>query len=128
MIKSVENIEIEEIDSLLGENIDIYSIDKIEEFYETKIEAFVRKRFYKVSTKHNQFNIHLTCGYDLSSIFKKHVDAYELFPDIISKPLFCEIRKDGLSLLAQEFIEGLCLEEIDDEKFVTQILEKIESR
>lgn len=128
MIKSVEHIEIREIYSLLGKNIDIYSIDKIEEFYETKIEAFSRKRFYKVYTKHNQFNLHLTCGYDLSSIFKKHVDAYALFPDIISKPLFCEIREDGLSLLAQEFCEGLCLDEIDDEKLVTETLEKIESR
>ena len=65
--------------------MDVYSIDKIEEFYETKIEAFTRKRFYKVYTKHNQFHIHLTCGYDLSSILKLHVEAYELFPDIISK-------------------------------------------
>ena len=51
------------------------------------------------------------------SVFEKHVDAFELFSDIISKPLFCEIREDGLSLLAQEFCEGLCLDEIDDEKY-----------
>ena len=127
MIKFVEHIEIGEVYSLLGENIDIYSIDKIEEFYETKNEAFARKRFYKVYTKHNQFNIHLTCGYDLSSIFKKR-RCLCIISDIISKPLFCEIREDGLSLLAQEFCEGLCLEEIDDEKLVTQTLEKIESR
>lgn len=128
MTKLVEKIEIKAIDSLLGNNIDIDSIDKIEEFYETKNQTFARKRFYKVHSKHNQFNIHLTCGYDLSSVFKKHVDAFELFSDIISKPLFCEIREDGLSLLGQEFCEGLCLDEIDDEKCVTQILEKIKTR
>jgi GT2 family glycosyltransferase len=125
----IERVDIEEIFDLLPHNFkQEITKDSLKELDESKSKNLVRKRFYKVRTKNEQF-IHLSCGKSLRSTFENSQSLNEILPEITCKPLFIE-EGENFSLFAQEYFQGLPVDKAYEKGLISedglnQILSKI---
>lgn len=128
MTRLLSRIDSKTLGNYLKEEIEPSEIFSIVELEDTQSLKESRKRVYKIQLRKDQSCIHLTYGFQLDEVFQKQAIAYKLIPQIICKPQFIIDLGDSLYLYAQEFWDGVPLDNLDDESKISEILVDIDAK